>query len=108
MARPVRTEAKLLASCCSAPSMRFCALSMMSLIILGPFPSYLRNNCAADGAVGKLRYAVTVVPMFSPFRMREMLPGTMRSNTRMGSLLSMHSEVAVESMTCSSRESTSR
>lgn len=51
--------------------------------------------------------AVTVVPMFSPFRMREMLPGTVRSNTRIGSSLSMHSDVAVESITCRPFASTS-
>src|SRR5262249_27097685 len=43
----------------------------------------------------------TSVPMGSPSMARRMLPSWARSNTMIGSLLSMHSEIAVLSMTLS-------
>ena len=38
-------------------------------------------------------HAVTVVPTVSPITTRRMLPGVIRLNTTIGSLLSMHSEI---------------
>ncbi len=51
--------------------------------------------------------ADTTEPTGSPLTIRTMLPGRLRSNTTIGSLLSMHSEIAVVSITSSPRLSTS-
>src|SRR5690242_6296912 len=55
-----------------------------------------------------LAYAVTVVPTASPSTARRMLPGVRRLKTTIGSLLSMHREMAVASMTFSPRSRTLR
>ena len=62
-----------------------------------PFES-LTSMRSEPASVG---YAVTVVPTASPITTRRMLPGVFRLKTTIGSLLSMHSEIAVASITCS-------
>src|SRR5258707_727594 len=51
--------------------------------------------------------AETTLPTVSPVTIRRILPLRVRSKTTIGSLLSMHSEMAVVSITCSPRLSTS-
>src|SRR5262249_6273761 len=50
---------------------------------------------------GHGHYAVTVVPTVSPITTRRRLPGVRRLKTTIGSLLSMHREIAVASITLS-------
>ena len=52
------------------------------------------------------RYAVTVVPTASPAITRRRLPAVRRLKTTIGSLLSMHREMAVASITLSPCSST--
>src|SRR5262245_48401772 len=51
---------------------------------------------------------LTIVPIGSPTRARAMLSGSDTSKTMIGSWLSMQNVIAVESITCNPRESTSK
>src|SRR5205814_864541 len=61
-----------------------------------------------DVGVHHASFVVTSVPMGSPISALPMLPGSMTSNTMIGSALSMQNVIAVESITSSRRLSTSK
>src|SRR3954470_19623544 len=69
------------------------------------------NSCLPAFCLPALRessYAVTSEPIGSPLIARLMLPGVRRLNTTIGRRLSMHSEIAVASITLRPRSRTCR
>ncbi len=89
LARPVRTPASSLRKSSTAFSMRDARLRHRFLAV---------GNCAHRFEL-PFYSAVTVEPTFSPITARRMFPGMFILKMMIGIRLSMHSEMAVESMT---------